>query len=197
MRIATGANGPMSAMPRLSRNPSSAADNPPTRPKVVELGSDAALAAWDAAAALEQEPTGPPAWVHGDLMPGNLLLRVGRLSAIIDWGASGVGDPALDLLAGWTCLGPEGRSAYLTALDATSEQIALARALAVRKVAWGLPYYAASNPGFARAMQHTLDQVELVMELEEEFDINIPDDAAEKIQTVGQAVKYIESAQAS
>ncbi len=39
----------------------------------------------------------------------------------------------------------------------------------------------------------SLDTVELVMELEEEFDINIPDDAAEKIQTVGQAVEYIEA----
>ena len=39
----------------------------------------------------------------------------------------------------------------------------------------------------------SLDTVELVMELEEEFDINIPDDAAEKIQTVGQAVQFIES----
>ncbi|NQT37660.1 MAG: acyl carrier protein [Planctomycetes bacterium] len=38
----------------------------------------------------------------------------------------------------------------------------------------------------------SLDTVELVMELEEEFDINIPDDAAEKIQTVGQAVGHIE-----
>jgi acyl carrier protein len=41
----------------------------------------------------------------------------------------------------------------------------------------------------------SLDVVELVMELEEEFDINIPDDAAEKIQTVGQAVDYIEKTQ--
>ena len=41
----------------------------------------------------------------------------------------------------------------------------------------------------------SLDTVELVMELEEEFDINIPDDAAEKIQTVGQAVEYIENTQ--
>ncbi|MCH2125235.1 MAG: acyl carrier protein [Pirellulaceae bacterium] len=40
----------------------------------------------------------------------------------------------------------------------------------------------------------SLDTVELVMELEEEFDLNIPDDAAEKIQTVGQAVKFIEEA---
>jgi acyl carrier protein len=43
----------------------------------------------------------------------------------------------------------------------------------------------------------SLDVVELVMELEEEFDINIPDDAAEKIQTIGQAVDYIEKAQQS
>ena len=43
----------------------------------------------------------------------------------------------------------------------------------------------------------SLDTVELVMELEEEFDINIPDDAAEKIETVGQAIDFIEQAQSS
>jgi acyl carrier protein len=40
----------------------------------------------------------------------------------------------------------------------------------------------------------SLDTVELVMELEEEFDIHIPDDVAEKIQTVGQAIDHIEAA---
>jgi acyl carrier protein len=39
----------------------------------------------------------------------------------------------------------------------------------------------------------SLDTVELVMEFEEEFDITIPDEEAEKIQTVGQAVDYIEA----
>jgi len=43
----------------------------------------------------------------------------------------------------------------------------------------------------------SLDTVELVMELEEEFDISIPEDAAEKIQTVGQAIEFIEKAQSS
>ena len=38
----------------------------------------------------------------------------------------------------------------------------------------------------------SLDTVELVMELEEEFDISIPDEDAEKIATVGEAIKYIE-----
>jgi acyl carrier protein len=38
----------------------------------------------------------------------------------------------------------------------------------------------------------SLDTVELVMEIEDAFDLSIPDDAAEKIQTVGEAIKYIE-----
>ncbi len=39
----------------------------------------------------------------------------------------------------------------------------------------------------------SLDTVELVMALEEEFDIEIPDEEAEKIQTVGQAIDYIKT----
>ena len=39
----------------------------------------------------------------------------------------------------------------------------------------------------------SLDTVELVMEFEDEFDLNIPDEDAEKIQTVGDAIKYIQA----
>ena len=38
----------------------------------------------------------------------------------------------------------------------------------------------------------SLDTVELVMEFEDEFDLNIPDEDAEKIQSVGDAIKYIQ-----
>ena len=41
----------------------------------------------------------------------------------------------------------------------------------------------------------SLDTVELIMELEKEFDVQIPDEEAEKIATVGDAVKFIENAQ--
>ncbi|UIY30283.1 aminoglycoside phosphotransferase family protein [Neorhizobium galegae] len=43
-----------------------------------------------------------PVWVHGDVADGNLLVRGGRLSAVIDFGSSGTGDPACDLVIAWT-----------------------------------------------------------------------------------------------
>jgi acyl carrier protein len=43
----------------------------------------------------------------------------------------------------------------------------------------------------------SLDVVELVMELEEEFDISIPEDAVEKLQTVGQVIDFIEKVEAT
>ena len=154
----------MRAMPTVGP-PSPAAFNPiaedkATRPKVLALDSPAALEAWDAAVRLGARPGAASGWIHGDLMPGNLLLEGDRLTAIIDWGASGIGDLAIDLLAAWTCFGPQGRAAYLTALDANADDAALARALAVRKVAWGLDYYRETNPGFAAVLEHALRQVE-------------------------------------
>ncbi len=43
----------------------------------------------------------------------------------------------------------------------------------------------------------SLDTVELIMEFEKEFSIEIPDEDAEKIQTVGEAISYVENAQAN
>jgi aminoglycoside phosphotransferase (APT) family kinase protein len=62
-----------------------------------------AAAVWQAA--LDAPPwPGPPVWFHGDAQPGNLLVRDGRLSAVIDFGTSGVGDPACDTTIAWTFL---------------------------------------------------------------------------------------------
>jgi len=138
-----------------------ALDDVVTRPKVQVLTPEApwALDVWDAAIEAGAH-TGRAAWVHGDLMPGNLLLdHEGRLASILDWGAAGIADPALDLLSGWTCLGPEGRATFLAQMEATPAQIALARGLALRKVAWGLTYYEATLPGFAAILRHVLAQI--------------------------------------
>ena len=61
------------------------------------IDTDAARAAWDEALAAP-DWSGPPVWIHGDLLPGNLLLEGGRLTGVIDWGLLGVGDPACDLI---------------------------------------------------------------------------------------------------
>src|SRR5439155_23653308 len=77
---------------------------------------DAALAAWEAA--LEApEWRGPSVWAHSDLTPGNLLLSQGRLSGVIDFAGSGVGDPACDLMVAWGVLPAAARSAFRAALE--------------------------------------------------------------------------------
>ncbi|MFT9477856.1 aminoglycoside phosphotransferase family protein [Streptomyces sp. Mo3] len=67
------------------------------------IDTGAATAAWEEALAAPGWD-GPPVWVHSDLMPGNLLVADGRLSAVIDFGTAGVGDPACDLIPVWNLL---------------------------------------------------------------------------------------------
>lgn len=71
-------------------------------------------ALWDGA--LASAWTGPPVWVHGDIAAGNLLVRDGRLSAVIDFGCLSIGDPACDLAIAWTVFTGETRAAFRAAL---------------------------------------------------------------------------------
>ena len=67
--------------------------------------------------ALDATWTGKPVWFHGDVSAGNLLVDSGALSAVIDFGTCGVGDPACDLAIAWTMFGAEAREAYAAARD--------------------------------------------------------------------------------
>nr|WP_091192467.1 phosphotransferase [Micromonospora narathiwatensis] len=74
------------------------------------------------ATALETTWMGPHVWFHGDVAWGNLLVRDGRLVAVIDFGCCGMGDPACDLAVAWTLLSGPSRAAFRAALgvdDAT------------------------------------------------------------------------------
>ncbi|AGZ42957.1 aminoglycoside phosphotransferase family protein [Actinoplanes friuliensis] len=73
-------------------------------------------------AALDARWDGVERWFHGDIAPGNLLLADGALTAVIDFGTCGVGDPACDLAIAWTLLTRDGREAFrerLSVDDAT------------------------------------------------------------------------------
>jgi aminoglycoside phosphotransferase (APT) family kinase protein len=68
------------------------------------------MAVWEAALATTWR--GSPVWVHGDVSSGNLLVKGCRLAAVIDFGSSGVGDPACDLYIAWTLLEGESREVF-------------------------------------------------------------------------------------
>ncbi|WP_241483064.1 aminoglycoside phosphotransferase family protein [Nocardiopsis halophila] len=89
------------------------------RPKIAALegmvDTDRVTAVWEAALAAPAWD-GPPVWFHGDLAAGNLLAVDGNLSAVIDFGTMGVGDPAVDLLPAWKFLPPEARGVFREAL---------------------------------------------------------------------------------
>jgi aminoglycoside phosphotransferase (APT) family kinase protein len=59
-----------------------------------------------------------PLWVHGDVATGNLLVREGRLAAVLDFGSSGVGDPACDVVLAFTFLSGESRERFRAELGA-------------------------------------------------------------------------------
>jgi aminoglycoside phosphotransferase (APT) family kinase protein len=73
------------------------------------------MAMWEEALASSWQA--PPVWVHGDVALGNLLVLDGRLSAVIDFGCLGVGDPACDLVIAWTLFRGKSRKAFRVALQ--------------------------------------------------------------------------------
>lgn len=75
-----------------------------------EIPRDAVLRVWDGAMAATWH--GDPVWFHGDVATGNLLTRDGKLAAVIDFGSSGVGDPACDVVIAWTLFEGSSREAF-------------------------------------------------------------------------------------
>jgi len=94
---------------------------------------DTALAAEVWQAALKATWQGPPVWFHGDAQPGNLLLKDGRLSAVIDFGSSGVGDPACDTTIAWTFLSGDSCRIFKDRLPVDSAIWARGRGWAIWK----------------------------------------------------------------
>jgi aminoglycoside phosphotransferase (APT) family kinase protein len=123
--------------------------------------AEEAAAAWrdslDAAAY-----DGAPVWLHGDLLPGNLLVRDGALTAVIDCAGLAAGDPAVDLLPAWSLLHGPSRQAFRTALGADLDEDLWrrGRGWAVYVAVTGLSYYTEeNNPSFVRLCRTLLSEV--------------------------------------
>jgi aminoglycoside phosphotransferase (APT) family kinase protein len=92
---------------------------------------DTELAADVWQAALKATWQGRPVWFHGDVQPGNLLAQGGRLSAVIDFGTCGVGDPACDTTIAWTFLTGESSRVF-------AERLPVDRATWARGRGWAI-----------------------------------------------------------
>jgi aminoglycoside phosphotransferase (APT) family kinase protein len=96
-----------------------------------ELDAAAVTEAWEAALASRWERR--PVWVHGDVTPSNLLVIDGRLSGVVDFGCSAVGDPACDLAIAWTFFHGSSRDAFLNRLGVDEDTKARSRGWALWK----------------------------------------------------------------
>ena len=122
------------------------------------VDTDAVTAAWESAL---DSPAwdGTPVWIHGDLLPPNLLVERGRLTAVIDFGSVGIGDPAADVIAAWSVFGAGGRDAYRGALDVDDAAWSRARGFALHQALLIIPYYPETNPEFVAMAMRTVDEV--------------------------------------
>jgi aminoglycoside phosphotransferase (APT) family kinase protein len=122
------------------------------------LDAGALTAAWEAALAAPAWQ-GPPVWIHGDLQAGNLLAQQGQLSAIIDFGCLGVGDPACDLQVAWNFLSAETRDVFRASLPVDAATWARGRGWALSVGLIALPYYRSTNPVLAGISRRAIDEV--------------------------------------
>ncbi len=118
------------------------------------IPADTATAVWETA--LHSPWRGTPVWFHGDVATGNLLLRDGRLAAVIDFGGCGVGDPACDVVIAWTLLSGASREAFRATLGIDSDTWARGRAWALWKA---LITLADPDSTHAAGARKTLDEV--------------------------------------
>jgi aminoglycoside phosphotransferase (APT) family kinase protein len=125
------------------------------------IDGHAVTKAWDRA--LAARPASDMGWIHGDLLPGNLLADGGRMTAVIDWGGVGVGDPAADLIPAWTQFAGAQRAAFgesatdgLTDPDDAWER---GRGWVLVQAVIALPYYWDRWPAFARGSQERIAAV--------------------------------------
>jgi len=123
-----------------------------------KLDGAKATAAWEEAL---RAPVwqGPPVWLHGDLHPGNLLTERGKLSAVIDFGTLGIGDPACDLMAAWTFLSSSTRDLFRASLSADDAAWARGRGWALSFGLIAYAYYIDKNPVLAAISRRTIDEV--------------------------------------
>jgi aminoglycoside phosphotransferase (APT) family kinase protein len=112
---------------------------------------------WDEAVATSWQ--GAPVWIHGDVAETNLLVKEGRLNAVIDFGCAGVGDPSCDLVIAWTFLDPASRKKFRSAVALDPATWKRARGWAMWKALITLAQLGDTDPSKARKARQVIRDV--------------------------------------
>ncbi len=138
-----------------------AARDTETRAAIAKVGeafdTTAMTELWDTALSAP-EWNRPPTWFHGDFHTGNLLTINGRLSAVIDFGEFGVGDPACDLIIAYTLMSAETRRTFRATLDVDDATWTRGRGWALATGLNAYVHYAAVNPRVAAQTTRQITQ---------------------------------------
>jgi len=102
---------------------------------------------------------GARSWIHADLLRTNLLVNKGRISAVLDFGSAGAGDPAHDLIPAWSLFGDKGRQVFRQQVRADKDTWERARGYALHQAALIIPYYRHTNPGFVSLAMQTVHEI--------------------------------------
>ena len=133
------------------------------REQIAELAEiiDAAkaLSLWDKACTTKWNK--PPIWIHGDFAIGNMLIDQGKLSAIIDFGGTAVGDPACDLVIAWTYFSAKAREIFINEVQIDEDTWVRARAWALWKATFELCQIADKSSIEAKAQKQIIDEISL------------------------------------
>jgi aminoglycoside phosphotransferase (APT) family kinase protein len=100
-----------------------------------------------------------PVWFHGDVLPGNLLFKNEKLSAVIDFGGLGVGDPACDLMIAWNLFTRESRNTFRSTLRLDDATWVRGRGHALSQALIFIPYYMKTNPIGVKNAWRTINEV--------------------------------------
>jgi len=112
----------------------------------LDLDLEACARIWDEAMELPDASV-EPRWLHGDLLAENLLVRDGRLAAVLDFGGLAVGDPTVDLVVAWEALNPTQRAVFRSVLEVDEVTWLRGRAWALAIATMTFPYYWRTMPG--------------------------------------------------
>lgn len=102
---------------------------------------------------------GKPVWVHADLHAANILVNQNKITAVIDFGMAGIGDPACDMMPAWTLLSAQTRDIFrsIVQIDDAIWERGKGWALSFGLIA--LPYYKNTNPILAQIASRTINEV--------------------------------------